>query len=82
MDRAKARDQVEYIQRLCGQSGQQAMNVSVELMNDMQRGTFYPPDIKPATMSSDLVLCVDKIISHIDLKKQEAVTDSDKAPVT
>jgi len=80
LDREKVRDQIEYIQRLCGQSSQQAMNVSVELMNDMERGTFYPPDIKPSSTPLELVVRINSIIEHIDLKKQEAQNAGDDAP--
>ncbi len=71
IERAETRDGIEYIQRLCGKSSQQAMNIAIEVIGDMERGTQYPPDYKPTTTGSELADVVKNMIQKISLKKQE-----------
>ena len=42
IDRSFTREKVEYLERLNGRTSQQAMNVAIELIADMQTGTHYP----------------------------------------
>lgn len=72
LNRATVRDQLEYVQRLCGQPGKQAMSVAVELINDMEKGTSYPPTTLPAGSPTEVVTHVNEMIKNIRLKKQEA----------
>lgn len=72
LERASTRDSVEYIQRLCGKSGQQAMNVAIEVIADMEKGTQYPPAMKPDIPLSRLIEGGYKMIDKIQLKKKEA----------
>ena len=72
LDRADSRDYIEYCQRLCGKSGQQAMNVALEIVGDMQKGTDYPPDIKPLATSDEIANDIHNLVDAIVLKKQEA----------
>ncbi|MDF1654749.1 MAG: TraM recognition domain-containing protein [Coxiellaceae bacterium] len=74
LDRADTRDYVEYCQRLCGKSGQQAMNVALEIVGDMQKGTDYPPDIKPLASASEIANDIHNLVDAIVLKKQEAMS--------
>jgi intracellular multiplication protein IcmO len=75
LDRGDTRDYIEYCQRLCGKTAQQAMNVALELVGDMQKGTDYPPDLKPLATPVDVAQDIYAMIDAISLKKQEAQTD-------
>lgn len=72
LDRSDTRDQVEYIQRLLGKTGQQSMNIAIELVADMERGTHYPPVMKPDMSGMELGLLVHNMIDAVSLKKREA----------
>lgn len=72
LDRSYCRDQIEYIQRLLGKSGQQSMNIAIEIVSDMEKGTLYPPEAKPQKSGETLAGLVDNLIEKISLKKQEA----------
>ena len=72
LERSNTRDGVEYIQRLCGKSGQQAMNVAIEVIADMEKGTQYPPAMKPDIPVSQLIEGGRNMIDKIHLKKKEA----------
>jgi intracellular multiplication protein IcmO len=71
LDRTFTRDQIEYIQRLMGKSGQQSMNVAIEVIGDMEKGTHYPPEITPEITGTELSMKVGTIIDKITLKKTE-----------
>lgn len=72
LPRKPTRDQIEYLQRLCGKSSQQSTNIAVELMRDMEQGTYYPPTNKGSRSLSELVDITKKIIDGVTIKKQEA----------
>ena len=72
LDRPEVRDGVEYLQRLCGRTSQQAMNISLELVNDMQKGTQYPPESPNITPAMGLTAVVKDLCEAIKLKKKEA----------
>ncbi|OGT52827.1 MAG: phosphoesterase [Gammaproteobacteria bacterium RIFCSPHIGHO2_12_FULL_41_15] len=72
LNRAQSRDHIEYVQRLCGKTGQQSMNVAVELINDMEKGTHYPPAQQPVIMGEKLAGVVTQLIQAISLRKKEA----------
>jgi len=72
LNRKTMRDQLEYIQKLCGQSGKQATSVTLELINDMNNGTSYPPVSKPTGTPAEVINQVREIIRNINLKKKEA----------
>ncbi len=72
LTRSDTRDQVEYIQRLCGKSSQQAMNIAIELVGDMEKGTQYPPEVKSKATGPELAQGVEAMIQAITLKKKEA----------
>lgn len=74
LDRADTRDYIEYTQRLLGKSGQQAMNIALELVGDMQRGTDYPPGIKPLANAPEVCHDIAQLIDAITLKKDTAST--------
>lgn len=78
LDRGNTRDQIEYIQRLCGKTGQQAMSVAIELIGDMEKGTQYPPEVKPEMTGDELATTVTNLIRAISLKKEEATKDKGK----
>lgn len=71
LNRSDVRDQIEYIQRLCGSNSQKAMNVAMELVADMEKGTQYPPEIKPVSNGSTIAQGVRDLIQAITLKKKE-----------
>ena len=73
LDKSRTREQVDYIQRLCGKTGQQALNIALELMGDMQRGTQYPPQVNVGDSTGEtLAVVVDNLVDAIALKKKEA----------
>jgi intracellular multiplication protein IcmO len=72
LDRSESRDQIEYIGRLCGKSGQQAMNVAIEVIGDMERGTQYPPENRIDTSPNELAGIVSDLCDKIVLKKRQA----------
>lgn len=74
LNRYEVRDQVEYLERLCGGTVQQATNTALEVVNDMQKGTFYPPEIKPGVTGEELALATIQLIDAIVLKKQQAAS--------
>ena len=71
LKRATVRDQAEYIQRLCGTQSQKAMNISMELISDLEKGTQYPPEVKPLMNVVELANNTNKMIAAITLKKKE-----------
>lgn len=71
LSRADARDHIEYIQRMCGDSSQKSMNVAIEMIGDMEKGTRYPPDILPKGTGPELAATVENMIDSITLKKKE-----------
>lgn len=71
LDRAYTKEQIEYIQRLCGKTGRQSTQVSTELIGDMGRGTDYPPQQTPSGTAATLTKDVRTIIENITLKKAE-----------
>lgn len=75
LNRAELRDQVEYIQRLCGKTGQESMNVAIEVVSDMEKGTQYPPAIKPMKNSMEMASVIRKMVEDISLKKMTASAD-------
>jgi len=77
LNRYDVRDQIEYLERLCGKTAQQASNIALEVVSDMQKGTFYPPEIKPAATGEELALLADGLIAAISLKKEQAATSTD-----
>jgi intracellular multiplication protein IcmO len=75
LDRADSRDYIEYTQRLLGKTGQQAMNIALEIVGDMQKGTDYPPNITPLATSAEVAADVGVLIDAIVLKKREAANN-------
>jgi intracellular multiplication protein IcmO len=71
INRSFARDQIEYVQRLCGKTGQQAMNVAIEMVSDLERSTQYPPAEKPPFTASQLVSAIDTLNNDIQIKMNE-----------
>jgi len=71
LKRSDTRDQVEYVERLCGKPSQQAMNVAVELIRDMEKGTEYPPINKPTKNADELGKLIHKISDDITIRMQE-----------
>ena len=72
LDRQKVRDQIEYIQRLCGKTGRQSSTIAMELVGDMDRGTDYPPaPLDPPVLPPQVTTKIREIIEAIKLKKAE-----------
>ncbi len=78
LPRGATRDQLEYLQRLCGKNSQQAMNIAMELVRDMEQGTYYPPINKGNLESAELVSLANRLIDTITIKKQEAAEANKK----
>ena len=76
LNRSKTRDAIEYVQRLCGKTSQQATNVSMELLSDMQSGSTYPPSgFSDMPKGTDIAAVIDRLVAEILLKKQEVAAD-------
>ncbi|PIZ04168.1 MAG: phosphoesterase [Gammaproteobacteria bacterium CG_4_10_14_0_8_um_filter_38_16] len=74
LDRKKVRDQIEYLQRLCGKSSKQASSIGIELIGDMDRGTDYPPaPLEPPVLAPQITAKLREIVAGVSLKKKEAV---------
>jgi intracellular multiplication protein IcmO len=71
LNRVMVRDKLEYVERLTGKTGQQAMGVAVELIADMERGTIYPPEQKFTSEVADLIGSIDQILKAIDMSSEE-----------
>ncbi len=69
LPRIEIRDQMEYIQRLCGKSNKESTKIVMELISDMEKGTKYPPDVKPDKNGMELASLVKKMAKDISLKK-------------
>lgn len=75
LDRQKVRDQIEYVQRLCGKTGRQSMTIAMELVGDMDRGTDYPPaPLDPPVLPPQITNKIREIIAAITLKKSETTS--------
>lgn len=72
LNRGETRDGIEYLQRLCGKNPQQSINLALELISDMQKGTQYPP-ASPKLLAPDVLAGkMDKLIEAIQLKRKTA----------
>ena len=75
LDRKVVRDQLEYIQRLCGKNGKQSANIAMELVGDMDRGTDYPPPaMDPPVLPPQIAARLREIVAGITLKKEESTS--------
>src|SRR3989338_7220618 len=73
LNRKQVRDQIEYVQRLCGKSSRQSENVAVELIADMDRGTDYPPaPLDPPVLPPQVTRKIVEVIEGVTVKKKEA----------
>lgn len=71
LNRSVVREQIEYVQRLCGKSGRQSAGVANELIGDMNRGTEYPPRSQPSGTAPDIAAKVRELVANIHLKKAQ-----------
>jgi len=78
LNRADVRDQIEYIQRLCGKNNQEAASIAMEIVGDMEKGTQYPPVVKPNQTSMEVASLIRKMIEDISLKKMAASSSDTK----
>lgn len=69
LSRTEIRDQMEYIARLCGKSNKESSKIVMELVSDMEKGTKYPPDVKPEKNPIELAAIVKQMANDISLKK-------------
>lgn len=72
LPRGATRDQVEYLQRLCGKNSQQSANIATELVRDMEQGTHYPPAHRGSLSLEAVIELAQGLNSAITAKKQEA----------
>jgi intracellular multiplication protein IcmO len=72
LPRTSTRDQVEYLQRLCGKNSQQSANIAGELIRDMEQGTYYPPVHKGTFGVDEVISLAHQLTDAITVKKQEA----------
>ena len=77
LNRKQVRDQIEYLQRLCGKTGRQATTIATELVGDMDRGTDYPPaPLDPPVLPPQITAKLYEIIDGVTLKKKETTENS------
>ena len=77
LNRKQVRDQIEYVQRLCGKTSKQATGVAMELVGDMDRGTDYPPPaLDPPVLPSHIAMRIREIVDGVTLKKKESSATS------
>ncbi len=69
--RGYTRDQIEYVNRLMGKSAQTSMNIAIEVIADLERGTQYPPEIKPPLSANEIAKVAQKIIDKIQVRAKE-----------
>jgi len=79
LNRTEVRDQLEYIERLCGANPQKSMDQALDLVREMQKGTKYPPPVLPTTPPDELALIATQVTEAIALKKEEAQKKEDKS---
>lgn len=77
LDHGKTIDQVRSLERLLGKSDENANNIAVEIVRDMESATHYPPDIEDKPSAEELADLCDNVIMHIDLKKAENAQSSE-----
>jgi len=78
LDKAMVRDQVEYLERLCGKESSQAVNISIELLRDMKKGTEYPPKVTLPKTAENLAQSIDQLISAIEKRKKDVREEKKK----
>jgi intracellular multiplication protein IcmO len=71
LDRSESRSKIEYLERLGGSSGSDAMNIAIELIRDLDSGTHYPPKVDFAITPEQLAAAVGAMNSQINIKKQD-----------
>lgn len=77
LDRKAVRDQLEYLERLCGKPGRKATSIAAELIGDMDRGTDYPPaPLDPPVLPPQITAKLYEIIEGVTIKKTEKVEES------
>ena len=72
LNRTELKDQIEYVQRLSGRSGQDSINIAMEVLSDMEKGTRYPPAMKPMSTSIEIASLIQHMVEDISLKKMSA----------
>jgi intracellular multiplication protein IcmO len=72
LNRADIRDHFEYVERLSGRTGQQAINVALELTADLERVTKYPPEASNLPSGDEFAARIHKIVTTIQAKAAAA----------
>ncbi|MBS0351350.1 MAG: TraM recognition domain-containing protein [Proteobacteria bacterium] len=72
LPRNSTRDQIEYLQRLCGKNSQQSLTIASELVRDMEQGTHYPPAYRGKLSIGEVITLTNNLIEAVNTKKQEA----------
>lgn len=79
LDHSKTLDQVQNIERLLGKTDQNANNIAVEIVKDMELATHYPPKVDSKPSADELADVVDNLIATVSLKKKEKAAEGAKA---
>lgn len=75
LNRPDIKDQIEYVQRLSGRGGQESANIAMEVLNDMEKGTSYPPKVKPSGTPEEIAALIEQMTGDIALKKMAGESD-------
>lgn len=71
LDYGTTREQVAYLERVMGRSEQYAVNVSGEIIKDVEIATHYPPRVSEQPSGSELAQTVLEVIAGVAQKKSE-----------
>lgn len=69
--KSSTRNEIAALERIDGKSEQQANNIAIELVKDMETASHYPPRVKISTDIDQLVLTVNDLIGKIAMRKKE-----------
>lgn len=65
LNKSDTRHQLEVVEKLSGRLESYAQSVAMEIVNDMQLATHYPPFILNRPEVTDIVAITDQLIAHI-----------------
>jgi len=67
---SKTQQQLDYIERLFGQSERSASHVSRDLIKDIEVATYYPPKVSSRPTAVELASMIGQLVENINMKKK------------
>lgn len=71
LQRVATRNEIAALERLDGKSEQQANNIAIELIKDMEVASHYPPKISAVMNPEQLSISANELIEKIAIRKKE-----------